>query len=220
MFVYADQELTIRKRFSGTVTGTPNAQIYVNGSASGSPIAGSGSGAEWVFTIAIPAVDVGDTVTVEAAGVVATVTQYLELLKATAVELVEGLDWTEDEKAQIRYRLGLDGDSLEPTKPDAPSVVVNPPTSALACAGWLLCLDSELEAQEGVEVSYRMIRGPGDSGYSYDTPVETVTSDSDGVVIMETLRRGSTIEYWRRDSKSRKIATIPDTDTVALPELL
>lgn len=130
-------------------------------------------------------------------------------------------DWTDAERAQIRFRLGINGTATAPDAPANNPVVITPPQSALACAGWLLCLDVELEPAPDVEVSYRMIRGPGTAGYSYDTPVETATSDAQGIVTMPTLRRGSTIEYWRTNSPgNRKTAVIPNASTVALPELL
>jgi hypothetical protein len=137
-----------------------------------------------------------------------------------AVANVGGL--TAEDVQQVRYRLGMDGDVLEPSTPVTDTVVIPPPTSDLKCVGYLLCLDTALDPEPGVEVSFRMIRGPGVAGFSYNTPIETVTSNSEGVALMESLRRGSTIEYWRSGASqnNRKTAVIPNAQNVALPELL
>jgi hypothetical protein len=87
-FVYVGQSLVFRKRFSGSVTGTPTAQVYVNGVASGSPVNGTGSGDTWTFTLTVPSSSVGDSVVMEASGVVSAVTQYIELTQATVVEIL------------------------------------------------------------------------------------------------------------------------------------
>jgi hypothetical protein len=87
-FVYVGQSLVFRKQFSGTVTGTPTAQVYVNGSANGSPVNGSGSGATWTFTMTVPTSSIGDSIMMEASGVVSAVTQYIELVQAAVVEIL------------------------------------------------------------------------------------------------------------------------------------
>ena len=86
-FVYEGQTVTKRIEFSGTVTGTPTAQLYVDGVANGSPVNGTGSGAVWVFAVNIPAASVGAWVDAIASGVVSGVTQTVEIVAAPLVEV-------------------------------------------------------------------------------------------------------------------------------------
>lgn len=81
MILYNGQTLTPRKRYAGTVTGTPSVQLYVNGSASGSALNGTADGAEWLFSVALSGLAIGDfvelrdTATVDGAVVTDTLVQ-------------------------------------------------------------------------------------------------------------------------------------------------
>lgn len=88
-FLYVGQVVTKRFVFSGTVTGTPTAQVYVDGVATGSAVNGTGSNATWVFAVTIPTANVGDWVSVVASGTVSTVTQYGTLAEGAIVEIYQ-----------------------------------------------------------------------------------------------------------------------------------
>lgn len=88
-FLYVGQLVTKRVVFSGTVTGTPTAQVYVDGVATGSAVNGTGSSATWVFAVTIPTANVGDWVSVVASGTVSTVTQYVTIAEGAIVEIYQ-----------------------------------------------------------------------------------------------------------------------------------
>jgi hypothetical protein len=110
MFLYSGQTITPRVRFTGSVTGTPTAQLFVNGSASGSPVNGTGSGAVWVFSVTIPSVSAGAYLEVEVSGVVSTITQTKTVIQASVVELIQdGVILDSD----IRTAIGLAAANLD-----------------------------------------------------------------------------------------------------------
>jgi hypothetical protein len=59
-----------RHWFSEAVTGTPTAQLYVGGVASGGPLVGEGTDEEWVFTVPIGVLAFGTSVEIWCAGLV------------------------------------------------------------------------------------------------------------------------------------------------------
>lgn len=85
-FIYVGQVVTKRVVFSGSATGTPTAQVYVDGVATGSAVNGSGSGTTWVFAVTVPSADIGDYVTIVASGTVSGVSQQVEIAEGAIVE--------------------------------------------------------------------------------------------------------------------------------------
>ena len=69
-----------RHWFSGAVTGTPTAQLYVSGVASGGPIAGTGVDDAWVFSVPVSALAFGTSVEIWASGLVGAVTERVKLV--------------------------------------------------------------------------------------------------------------------------------------------
>lgn len=88
--VYTGQVITKLVRFAGAVTGTPTAQQYINGVTSGGSVNGTGSGADWVFSVEVSGSAVeGDSIQIEAVGVVEGVTQYKDILFGTVVSTAD-----------------------------------------------------------------------------------------------------------------------------------
>jgi hypothetical protein len=85
--LYTGLVITRRKTFAGSVTGTPTVSVYKNGVLSGSPANGTGSGATWVFTATVPGGTVGDSIQIEASGVVSGQTQVIVLAEGQLVAL-------------------------------------------------------------------------------------------------------------------------------------
>lgn len=88
MFLNPDQQVFLLHMFSGSVTGTPTAQLYVNGVSTGSPVNGSGSGSDWLFTITLPGLDEDDWVEIICSGVVSTITQRSKILQGIVKEVI------------------------------------------------------------------------------------------------------------------------------------
>jgi hypothetical protein len=85
--LYTGLVVTRRKTFAGSVTGTPTVSVYKNGTLVGSPVNGTGSGATWVFAATVPSGDVGDSIQIEASGVVSGQTQVIVLAEGQLVAL-------------------------------------------------------------------------------------------------------------------------------------
>jgi len=78
-----------RAWFSGVVTGTPTAQLYVSGIASGSPMVGTGADDEWVFSVPVGALAFGTSVEIWAFGLVGAVTERVKLVDGFIADTVE-----------------------------------------------------------------------------------------------------------------------------------
>jgi len=85
--LYTGLVITRRKTFAGSVTGTPTANVYKNGVLVGSPDNGTGSGDTWLFAATVPSGDVGDSIQIEASGVVSGQTQVIVLAEGQLVSL-------------------------------------------------------------------------------------------------------------------------------------
>lgn len=218
-FLYSTQIVTKRIVFSGTVTGTPTAQLYVNGVASGSPVNGSGSGTTWVFAVTIPSATVGDYIVIEASGVISGVTQYVEIVSGSIVEIEEpasGWPLTETQTENMIEILGLD---MEPFVP--PNIVIPPLENPEYSSGYLTALDKNVSPQLGTTFFLILEDGPGTEGYSYDRVRKQATSDEDGLVVFTNLVRGAKYRIWKgRDSSLGKTFIVPDEDSFELPEVV
>lgn len=132
-------------------------------------------------------------------------------------------DWTSTERAQIRYRLGLDGTATAPTDPAADPIVVTPATGDTTTA-YLTCLSSALAAQSGVTVYQALLNlPPADRGKVYAKPSSwPYTSSGAGLVEMPCLK-GGTYRFWRgTDTDNGIVVTIPADagSTFELPSLI
>lgn len=113
MFLYTGQVVYPRMRFAGTVTGTPTAQLYVNGVASGSAVNGTGSTDFWVFAVTMPTLVVGNYIEIEVTGTVSGVVQRKIVLQASAVEIVAGGGGGGLDAAGVRAAVGLTSPDLD-----------------------------------------------------------------------------------------------------------
>jgi len=84
--LYTGLVIIRRKKFAGSVTGTPTVSIYKNGILA-STANGTGSGDTWVFTATVPAGTVGDSIQIEADGIVSGESQTIVLAEGQLVAL-------------------------------------------------------------------------------------------------------------------------------------
>jgi len=96
---------------------------------------------------------------------------------------------------------------------------VSTPSSPSKSVGVLLCLDTSGDPESGVTVSFQMVAGPGDGGYSLDAAIVEEDCDSEGVLEREFLR-GATYDAWRGVRGARVRFVVPDTASFYLPEQL
>ena len=96
---------------------------------------------------------------------------------------------------------------------------VSTPSSPSKSVGVLLCLDTSGDPESGVTVSFQMVAGPGDDGYSLDAAIVEEDCDSEGVLEREFLR-GATYDAWRGVRGARVRFVVPDTASFNLPEQL
>lgn len=96
---------------------------------------------------------------------------------------------------------------------------VSVPSGPNKSIGTLLCLDSGGDPESGVTVSFQMIAGPGNDGYSLDAEIVEEECDSEGVIEREFLR-GATYDAWRGVRGARARFTVPDAASFNLPEHL
>ena len=82
--------------------------------------------------------------------------------------------------------------------------VINPPAAPNLATGILLCLGQDGLPEEGISIFFRLVKGPTDNGYAYDSEESEVVSGEDGIVSKDlvrgayyTVRRGETGEPLR-----------------------
>jgi hypothetical protein len=132
----------------------------------------------------------------------------------------ESYDWTDTERAQIRYRLGLDGDAIEPTSPASDPVIILPPDDPAQCAIYIVTRDTSGEAVGGKTIHYRLRSGPGDTGASYPRTILSAVSDSNGLW-QATVPRASVFDFWRDSVAGAPVRVeIDAAATMELPEIL
>jgi len=120
------------------------------------------------------------------------------VLEAIAALESASVTWTNEEKAQIRYRLGLDGTATAPAEPEADPIVVTPATGILT-TGWLVSRVNGVPTAD-IVIRYQLAQEPdSDTGSSYDTTVYTSTSNSIGVVELPLLK-GAYYYIWRNSA--------------------
>jgi hypothetical protein len=132
-----------------------------------------------------------------------------------------GGDWSDAEKAQIRYRLGLDGTATAPEDPDEEPIVITPGSGNFT-TGYLTCLDEAGEALADCPVYWKMIEAPAsDTGYAYDASRASTESASNGVAQLERMVKGATYLVFRGKEEDGVVVTIPTSagTTYELPSL-
>lgn len=140
---------------------------------------------------------------------------------ADAVGTTGGGDWSDTEKAQIRYRLGLDGTATAPEDPDEEPIVITPGSGSFT-TGYLTCLDERGEVLPDCPVYWHMIEAPpANTGFAYDSSRATTQSASNGVAQMLKLVKGATYLFFRGKEVDGVVVTIPSSAgaTYELPSL-
>lgn len=133
-----------------------------------------------------------------------------------------GGDWSDTEKAQIRYRLGLDGTATAPDDPDGEPIVVEPGSGNFT-TGYVTCFDQDGQVLPNCKLYQRMIEVPAsDVGYAYDASQTSVTSSSVGVAQFPRLVKGGTYLFFRGLEREGTVVTIPTSagSTYALPSVI
>jgi hypothetical protein len=107
-----------------------------------------------------------------------------------------------------------------------PLTVVSPPASTLpnAATGTYLCVSGSNTPQANVRLFCQLIRGTGQAGNTYDSPIIKVLSGNDGNAYFTNLIRGATYRVWRNYEAASSNAAefvVPATgDFFGLPEIL
>jgi len=105
-------------------------------------------------------------------------------------------DWTAEEREQIRYRLGLDGDNSAPVGVTPDPIVVTPGTGN-STTGYYTVLDKHLDPEPGVTVYAKMLDAyDTDTGFIYSGEVLTSVSNAYGVCEF-TMIKGASYRCWR-----------------------
>jgi hypothetical protein len=141
---------------------------------------------------------------------------------ADAIGTTGGGDWTDTEKAQIRYRLGLDGTATAPEDPDEEPIVITPGSGSFT-TGYVTCFDQDGTIFPDCTLYQRMIEAPsGDVGYAYDSSQTSVTSANNGVAQFPNLVKGATYLFFRGKESEGSVLTIPTSAgaTYALPSIV
>lgn len=111
-------------------------------------------------------------------------------------------DWTDGEKAQIRYRLAIDGTATAPTEPEAEPIVVTPATGIMT-TGWLVTRVNGVPTA-GIKIYYQHVQEPtADRGSSYDDTIYSSTSNSEGIAEL-SLVKGGLYYIWRSSATRPK----------------
>ncbi len=240
--------------FTSTVAGvgtaadsTPTAVLWRNGSASGVSVTVSTTAQTGLYK-AVFTTDSGwsasDYLELYAVATIAGTPGYLAKVWSSTdigaaeldssaldpvLEAIEALEsasgtWTEEEKAQIRYRLGLDGTATAPEEPDVDPIVITPATGIMT-TGYLVIRVKGV-ATAGITIRYQQAQEPAaDRGSSYDDTVCSAVSNSEGIAELSLVKGG--LYYVWRSASSRPMnvaafrvlkadGTLPDA-TLALP---
>lgn len=146
------------------------------------------------------------------------------VLEAIAALESASATWTDAEKAQIRYRLGLEGTATAPPEPDVDPIVITPATGIMT-TGYLVTRVKGVPTA-GITIRYQQAQEPAaDRGSSYDDTVYSAVSNSEGIAELSLVKGG--LYYVWRSSASRPMnvaayrvlkadGTTPDA-TLALP---
>lgn len=133
-----------------------------------------------------------------------------------------GGDWTNDEKAQIRYQLGIDGTATAPTAPVTDPVVITPSDTGKTTL-YALCVDRRGAAKSGVVV-HCWLAGtrPAGSGIIADNLAETFTSGVNGVVQIPDRMLGFSYAVSVNSAENPVIVRISPNagGTTAIPDLI
>lgn len=133
-----------------------------------------------------------------------------------------GTDWTDEERAEIRYRLGLTGTATAPAGSTPDPIVINPPDDEDQTTGYTITRDSSLARLPAVTVRVMMIESPADeSGQFYSDGVQSIVSDDNAIAQMP-LRKGATYLVWSGSQKNAITVAVPAdaADTFALPSIV
>ena len=141
---------------------------------------------------------------------------------ATAVLDSAGSDWTAEERAQIRYQLGIDGTATAPTAPVTSPVVIVP-SGAGKTTCYALCVDRRGDPKEGVAVYCWLAKTrPAGAGIIADDLVEVFTSGENGVVQIPDRMKGFAYAFAIGGTANPIIFPISATagETTPIPDLI
>lgn len=111
---------------------------------------------------------------------------------------------------------------------------ITPPDDALTSTGVMIVYDEEGVVEQSVEISLKLVSGPGTAGYALDTKTRTEVSDATGLVQFAGLVRGATYQVWRGGStgtgtpapsifatrvSGSATFVVPNTSSFNLPEI-
>ena len=106
--------------------------------------------------------------------------------------------WTDTEKSQIRYRLGLDGTATAPADPEVDPIVITPATGIMT-TGYLVTRVKGVPTA-GITIRYQQAQEPAsDRGSSYDDTIYSAVSNSEGIAEL-SLVKGGLYYVWRSAS--------------------
>ena len=143
-------------------------------------------------------------------------------LLAVEVRQINAVSWSTAERAQIRYRLGIDGATAAPTAPEVEPSVVTPAPDPARTNAFLTTYDAQGAKQGGVTVEFMLVDptpGASGAGASYPRVVFSAMSDEQAL-LQVTLKRGATYKGRRDKGEWHEFTTTTDTATYALPVIL
>lgn len=96
---------------------------------------------------------------------------------------------------------------------------ITPPSDPELCTGYMVTLDKEGLVVAGIDITVKLVDGPGTAGYAYERNLWVETSDVNGYVEFVGLVRGARYRI-RRETSEWVEFVVPDADTVALAEVV
>ena len=134
-------------------------------------------------------------------------------------ESVSGGSWTEEEKAQIRYRLGLDGATQAPSSPSTVPIVIPQPEEAHLSTGATIIRTGQGAISPNTLVTFQLVGGTGALQSILRTDRFTIQSDEAGLLV-GTFIRGAQYRCWRKTETRQTVFRVPNESTFLIPEIV
>lgn len=101
------------------------------------------------------------------------------------------------------------------------AVTPSPPAAAGLATGTVLCINSLGSPAANTDLSFKLVKGPGAIGKTYNNPEFRGRSDESGIVELTTFIQGATYRYWRTGRPEMyEEFLVPVEDNFELPELV
>lgn len=110
-------------------------------------------------------------------------------------------------------------DGTETITKSMSAIVITPGAGPDQTTGYLTTYDGQGESAEDVEITFRLVKPPGNEGQAFDGDEFTGTSGEDGLLEV-TLLREAKYEAWRGTRGRRVTFKTDDESTYQLPEVL